>query len=64
MTYRVYLRNADSLVTEKTMIGDPEAAIAAFTAPTERITTSAGRRRPRPAATPGNGGADAPHRLT
>lgn len=37
MTYRVYLRNADSLVTEKTMTGDPEAAIAAFTALTERV---------------------------
>lgn len=36
MTYRVYLRDASQRVTDKTVTGSPDAALAAFRALVER----------------------------
>lgn len=36
MTFRIYLRHQDQSVSDKTVTGDPQAAIAAFKSLTER----------------------------
>lgn len=42
MTYRIYLRDAGQQVSDKTITGSPEAALAAFRALTERADLDGG----------------------